>query len=296
MSTERFRFIDSVLDTTYEAAQHPDTIAYLGQSIVDHVLSTLESTVVANVRHGVITIPHTAEQDAIPVVAMLPNESFRRGEAFGKLTVTQQLVYQRVFAEWDPLAMTPEAAIAMITGIPQPDFTVPAPGEYTGALTSTSDVITRTDALTGMFGLRNRPVHTAVKFMFRPLVVVKMNFVEPDVMCHEMVHADQKLTDPIRLFSSQYDLNMDSLGDETFAYHIGAGVRLGMESRKPWRSQQDPFMQMAAERVRLNHNTGMRDPFAPSELLLTAFTENSMSHILHSVLDYETITQNLDST
>ena len=296
MSTERSRFIDELLDDTYEAVQHPETVSYLGQSVVDHVLTIIESTVVANVRHGEVSIPQTTEPDAIPVVALQPNERMRRGKDFSTLTDTQREAYERVFTAWDPQTISVAAAIAMITAVEQPTYLVPAPMARMAAMTSTQDFITRTDALTEEFGLQNGPTLPVVKCMFRPLVVLKLHNAAPDVACHEFIHADQKITNPIRLFGSQLDLNMDALGDETFSYHVGGGVRLGMEAAKPADQQVDPYVQMAAERIRRNFNAGKRNPFEPSELLLSTYTSRGMGHILHSVLNYDVIKQNLQMT
>lgn len=293
MSTERARYIDRVLDETYEAVQLTDTARYLGQAAVDHVLDLLDTTVVANARHGIVSLPQSADPNAIPIVAMYPDETLRRGEEFSSPSDDQRRSFLRVLTEWDPQNTPPEAAISLIMSIPQPIYPVPAPGNRMSAMTSTQDVVTRTDALTAEFGLRQHLVKPVVKFMFRPLIVVKIRQAEPDVVCHELIHVDQKTREPIRLFGSQHDINMDALGDETPAYHIGAGVRLGIETGKPSHLQVDPSLQMAAERVRRDLNDGKRDPFAPSELLLSSYVEHGMHHILHGALNYELIRQNL---
>ena len=47
MATERARCIESVLDRSYDALQHPAAVSYIGQELVDQVLTSLDSAVVA---------------------------------------------------------------------------------------------------------------------------------------------------------------------------------------------------------------------------------------------------------
>jgi hypothetical protein len=162
-----------------------------------------------------------------------------------------------------------------------------------GAATHAVSKITTIDALNNYFDLSNPPCAYMAKMLLRPMVVLKLDSAEPDVICHELVHVEQKISNPIRMYSSQHDVDMDKLGDELYAYHVGAGVRRSLAAMSG--ETADPYTQLSAESVRLEHNFNLPDPFKPNESLLRLYRMRGMGDIIDNDLMYDNVMKHVDN-
>jgi hypothetical protein len=149
-----------------------------------------------------------------------------------------------------------------------------------------------------------RPPHAMLtRVSLRPGVFFNMlpeaDRIGPDLLAHELTHVDQKERRAITLFSSQTDADMVALGDELEAYHVGAQVRMlleGYEGKLEDYHGQDPYLQIAVERIRKQYNgTKSNDQFNPSRKLFTALARASFApeRMLDTRVDFDGIMRQL---
>lgn len=294
MASERAKSLEKLITEADAALRHPVTEQYVGGGRVMKLQATLSRAVIANVRHGVVNVPENARAESPVLVAMNPDEKFKLGSGFDVQTPRQAKNAAKVYDQWRPANKHFDSLMQQFVASLTDEVILTAPHENSAAVTHTKAVMTRMDDFGEVMELQSPPEGKIGKIMLRPLVVVRMGITTPDVLCHELVHVKQKIDRPVRVFGSQHDINMDALGDELEAYHMGAGVRIALESHKPVDQVTDPHTQLAAEGVRLDHNKGYLDPFAPSDSLYQAYQDRGMGHILHGVLNYDAILQGFE--
>lgn len=298
MASERTHFVDRLLNESHMASTHPVVSEYIGDRAAAGLQVTLARSVVANVRHGEVSLPADAKADATAIVALNQDEVFGLSPEYVTLTRRQARNAKRIMDSWEPTMESADEFFERMrestSGMLENAVTAPHPSM--GANTRTIAGSLNIEYLTEIMGLQKPPEAKMGKLMLRPLVVVRMGNSNPDILCHELTHANQKNDRPLRLYSSQDDVDMDSLRDELEAYHVGAAIRLALDYDLPERHKTDPHKQIEAEYVRKTHNSGYLDPFAPSPSLLAKYHEEGMGNILHGIFNYELQAQNLGIT
>jgi len=285
MPNPRYRFVEQQLAAVETTLATPAVRQALGETLLSGLNDVLGHLTIANTRGGVITIPDD-DGDTIPVVALSTGDNFLLGPEFTTPTNRQRASRIRTFTEWAPglgdaVIMDREFTIR---GQGQ-SFTqrVTMPGQ-TGARTMAPAMMLDFEEMARDCQLGFPPSALIAKFLMRPLVVLRMGSAAPDVTSHELTHVTQKIVRPVRLYSSQQDVQMDALADELPAYGGGAEVRRSMNGGTS--AGPDPYRQIEADTLRTRHNRGTSDPFAASPELLDRYTRRGMP-ILHEHFDFD---------
>lgn len=294
MSSERRHFVDNALQETEAALANPFTVSYLGDEQIQGLRSILGNLVVANIKHGVWAFPKYND-DAVPVVVIKPGESIDLGDDFVSMPDRQQEVYRRELERWGASEPITELFLEGVLAYKASESAIRTPDKDTAAKTSSIVIANLLGRIQDFYNLENVPPRAIGRFMLRPFVILRTDrTAAPDLFCHELTHAEQRTSRPIRLFDSGHEVAMDCLRDELFAYHVGAGIRLGINQNNG-ADLDDPYLQAKAEHTRRLHNDGCKDPFKPSESLLARFKELGMGHNLHGMFDFDITMRGLKS-
>ncbi len=291
MSSERTKFVDNAIGEAYTSLDNAYAQDYLGVDAVNSLRTTLDRAVVANIRYGVVSSPRESG-DIIPFVALRRGESFQLGDEFERPTPRQLDRYRRLFTSWEPSKMSVDALTAQLSGEYNAPMDVSAPGPRVAAVARTNARLLDMQTLQSQAGLERAPQAVMGKFMLKPFITLRMGNAAADLLCHELTHIEQKTEQPYRGYSSQRNIDMDALGDELRAYHVGAGIRLGLNIAAD--DIADPYRQLVVENVRATHNASYLDPFAPSVSLFDTYRSQGMGHILGDVLNFDHVMNAFD--
>lgn len=127
-----------------------------------------------------------------------------------------------------------------------------------------------------------------LRLMARPAMLIEKTTdkrLDPDVFSHELTHVKQKEERPVRVYSSQEEVDMDGLADEQEAYFVGAAVRKAISNLTGERYEQlrrssggafgPKYMQLRIDNIRVE-NCDPDDPLAPTPALLQAYVADGI--------------------
>jgi len=289
MSTNRYHYLDRELTKLHDAVDNQVTQEYLGQSRVQQLTDTLGHLAVANIRDGIVSIPNDTG-DTIPIIAMKYSDQLRLGPQFLKPSDNQREGYIKQMIALGLTKAEAEAEAKKVKYPYDPGVSVEFDNNN-GARTIAAAMVSDYQLTAEHYGFKPSPSTKIAKFILRPLAVVRINHTDSDLICHELEHVRQKIENPLRFYGSQHDVDMDALKDELYAYHIGAGVRLGMQSVK---QDNDPYRQIEVENVRKEYYDNAQDVFMPSGELLDVYRKLGMGGILHDKLNFEQTLKNIE--
>lgn len=289
MSTARHNYLDRELTKLHDAVGNKIAQEYLGHSHIQQLTDTLGHLAVANIRNGVVSIPNDTG-DTIPVIAMKYSDRLVLGPQFLVPSDKQRESYIKQMIALGLTSAEAEAGVENIKYPYNPGVNIDTFDKNSGAITMTAAMVSDSKLTSEHYGFKYNPSTKIAKFMLRPLVAVRIDHTDSDVICHELEHNRQKVERPMRFYGSQHDVDMDALKDELHAYHIGAGIRLGMQSI---RHDNDPYRQIEVENVRKEYYSDIQNAFIPSEELLDIYRKLGMGGILNSRLNFEQALRNI---
>ena len=263
----------------------------MGFQLYEQVKATLGKIAIANIRNDKITIPND-DGNTIPIIALKKSDKFCLGPEFNKPTLGQQDNYESAVSLWHPSELPTAQMVSEIIEVPE-NYSMNIIAPRAGAATQAISKITTIEALNNCYDLSKPPCAYMAKLLLRPIVILNLDNAEPDVICHELVHVEQKIEKPIRMYSSQHDIDMDKLGDELYAYHVGAGVRRALMNASGVGG--DPYTQLQAESVRIEHNGNLPDSFKPNESLLRLYRMRGMDDIIDNDLIYDSVIKHIEN-
>jgi len=294
---QRHAFIDRGMEAFLDELHHPETKRALGE-LATGLTATAHTAFVANIEDGAITVPdeYAKHSDALAVVALRPGERLQTSHAFEIQTETQRHKTVNTFKKWGSL-LPPESTYNRVFGVEDDGHRSTFGLNGTDpAMTGIAVTVLSERRITELF-LDGPP--SGVAFMKkRPLLILAMpkgkRAPEIDTIGHELTHVKQALQAPVTIITSQKASEMNQLRIELEAYHIGSifySLRLlNKKTRElsPVNSSDPGALQMYIEILRKEYDTDPNDPYKPSVLLMNAFKEKNLTHIIHSGADYDT--------
>lgn len=293
-AARRLETCSEIIENTTRVFADPTVVESVGEPYITMLQSLARRLVVVEVEDGVNYLPESADNDdAVPLLAVLPGEKIKLDHAFSYQTSVQRQRTGEIFESWGPKSKTGEEHATRLHDLyaeakrTTPDaFYLP---RTVGAYVCESNGLFLTDPAE----FDNLPPGFFV-YSARPLLTVVMNGKRaPDVLAHELTHFNDRLVNPVHAYDSQESIDMDIFRQELEAYHVGALVRTGMESGQrphvPYRvsdEQYNRLMQVAIDNIRVRNNKGAADPFRATPKLLREIKSFIGVSLLHHELKY----------
>jgi hypothetical protein len=299
----RESYISEALNDTAETLSDPYVCASLGDEQSQRLQSLLDKVVLAKVTDNTICLPEDIDKqsDIIPAIAVKRSDRLFIGSDFGTLSRRQIENAVTVLSEFGPISPelprknVDELVSSFATQGKREPFVMPTTvGGYVSSHSATFKVFSsRFTKIPRGFGI--------VRAI--PLLAISMDrAASPESIAHELVHADQFITNPVSLYDSQEAIDLDIFSQELEAYHIGARVRIGIEGGVEPRIPYSPtkifemqLAQVAIEKIRRQHNVDFSNPFEPSLLLARAIKRAIGASILHHELKYDEAMRDLNA-
>lgn len=291
----RHRYIEQSMENTLNDLQDPKIRQALGSKALSFEKQLAES-VVANVRHGVVSLPDAYDHDSCP----LPVTTYSRVEGserlflsgnFGTQTPTQRRNTIMQFNQWGMRTgqatglydfYTDKHSSLALTPVEFDNLTAGAVGTTASFITAAQ----RQDWFT------HAPDSGLTLVKGRPLLMLEQkpgrNGDASGVIAHELTHADLIIKNPVINLRSQRSADMHALREELEAYHYGFPfsakelVEVGAD-----KLQDDAtLVQINVEWIRGRNVLDPADPFRPSGFILKKLQEGHVGSILHGAIDY----------
>lgn len=290
---ERTNYIESTLEHALDMLQEPAIQETLGRWATIFC-AELETAAVAEVRDGVIHLPHDYDYDAepLPVAAMKADDRLTVADIFDTQTKIQKHNTLRAFESWRPLGMSVqeayEAVICRLGG--QAIKPVVTMHKQTAAMTGSTVHLNDVQSLNPYF--INTPAEGITLIKNRPVLFLRMrsdeHYAGEDVVVHELVHCRQAQLNPISTYKSQRSADMAMLRGELEAYHVGAPISLELERRlSNEKVESHTLVQIVVEGTRRLNELDPKDPFKPSGFLWSKLQDQHVGTILHGGINYE---------
>lgn len=294
-TSARHRYIEQSIENTLNDLQDPKVRQALGGKALLFE-KQLSEAVVANVRHGVISLPDSYDHDASP----LPVTTYSRTEGteelfmsgdFDTQTYKQRRNTIKQFSEWGMKLGRAEGFYDFYMDMHSNPL--PTPVEFdnltAGAIGVTASFITARERQ-DWFTYAPENGLTLVKGL--PLLMLEQkpgrDGDAAGVVAHELAHADLIIKNPVINLHSQRAADMHALREELEAYHYGFPlsakelVEVGAEN-----VQDDAtLVQVNVEWIRGHNVLDPTDPFKPSGYILKKLQEGHVGSILHGAVDY----------
>lgn len=300
-TAERHRYIEKSIESTLADLQDPRIQRSLGSKAVlfEQMLTT---AVVANLHHGLISLPADYDYDAcpLPIVAFERSEDLALSADFN--TQNRQQAQQTIdlFRAWKLREGTPEKFYEAYKQMSETDTITPIDisDPSTAGMIGTTATVLYPDDQRAWF--EQAPSKGFTLFSCRPIMLLEKKpgrtGDSPSTISHELSHANQVIQNPAKTIHSQRSIDMQTLREELEAYHDGFGFSaleasaVGIENVKDGSTK----VQLHVETIRQRHLVDPADPFKPSGFLWNKLCEKGLDNILHGALNFEVLVELLD--
>lgn len=274
----RHAFIDASLQNTFEQLSDPALGAQLGEGLAgDHARLLQKGLYIPNVRHGMLRLPRSIDDNRVPVVALAVGEEMQVDPRAHKMTPVQSDRVAQSLIQWANSEEDYRQDMAKLRNGP-PDvepLLLTADGSALAMVVSSVNFFTVDSPKAGKFNKRG--------IFGRPVVSLTYNSdeprLEPSVIGHELEHVLQHLFEPIKKAKCETDWRDITLRNELEAYQVQGSYMLGL-ARKGYQPMDGEKLTYRAEddgtvystvaainNLRHKTNAGRKDKFFPNGTL-----------------------------
>lgn len=265
----------------------------------------IATTTIATIEDGVVHVPKNAtNSNAIPVILMYPGESLTLGDGFDEQTPRQIERARAIVEKWGVskevagriLANMATTVVANYSRTP----TITMREQANGATITASCLFLPEDVLHDQD--LEKPISArAIQASGRPLIAIG-NTSGPEILGHEIVHANNKIETPVRTITSQRALDMRGLREELKAYQAGAAMIMSGEGKSTIvqydleRILEDT--QLLVEFVRAAVNARDSDPYRTTPELTSQLAGAGIpyEHLVHNRINVAKMLAHLQAT
>jgi hypothetical protein len=304
---EKTAYVDNMLEST---------ITVLGDPIISEELGQRTQTLSESIARIVpILSPGDSERmskiltpDDIPMLMIEPEDKYHYETSMGEFSTAQIQSALETIARWNPNKATPIDILAAISksgrNLGEGKTIVHEYIENSTAAVYLDNMMLSSEQLRKYYSTTNGPRGRLGQVLFRPML---LSFIhaedtnpDPAVLLHELTHVQQDEASPINFYSSQAEINEQSLRYELEAYFVGATI-LGASIDKTLLGKEvnlediDPQLLVESARL-LSPEYDPRDPFKPNPSLLKLLNYLGVdkSHISdESNLDFDEVIESM---
>lgn len=290
---ERHRYIEKSVQNTLLELRIPAIRKRLG-TVALQFEDALNSSVIANQRHGVISLPKDYNHDTcpLPVTTIDHSQQLYLSPDFSTQTLDQATATMAVFMQWGVKEGSVKQFYSQYKKEHFSDKNTPLVlGKLSAAATGvTASLIGATDQ---QAWFNNAPNKGIALVKDRPIMMLSIrpnkSHLPADHVAHELAHLKQCSTQPITVFRSQRSADMVALREELEAYHYGFPFSLKTLQENEVDDIKDSatLTQIAVEYTRQKNTLDPSDPFKPSGFIWEKLKDAGGSNILHESVDYD---------
>ncbi|MDL2341972.1 MAG: hypothetical protein QFB87_02760 [Patescibacteria group bacterium] len=299
---ERHVFIDHSIEDTIRTLQDPQIASELGSHALKFI-AELESAIITNISHGVVSVPAGTSPEELLFTGIRPGETLLSDTTLGERTPEQKRAIIEQFKTWLPRNLSAEELYE------EAYLTYGADSEIIGELTLSPYAAAQTSYFAHVQSGRDQLASQFVKAPSKGLIVSKSRpqvllKVEPDkqltladAVVHELVHVKQGIERPVEHVRSQEHADNLSLRVELEAYHLGAVVTLHtvvMESQAEPINVEDLArtyrgIQIVMQLLREEVGYHPSDPYNPSKKMMAAIKNKQLEYAIHADLNFSAL-------
>ena len=214
----RHQFIEKSLDVTAEVLTHPYMAHFLGRAATGNAIGTLRDLYIPNVRHGEVKLRRNLDNEAVPVITVLPGETAQVEKRIILPTPEQELNIDRYFKtriqeDYERGAFI-RTALQLIKQGATPLVIEPRPS-----------ALARVSGIGAYVRMSHPSLGSNPARYFKGRRVMSLAYtpdaprMSPAVIIHELRHIDQAVMQPVDRFDTEDQIRDARYRQELEAYH-----------------------------------------------------------------------------